>query len=623
MIQANRQKSLKKKRLVFVGLLIVLLAAVGGILHRLPLSLQDISRIIQLSAGKISQTEEPAVEKKEKPILRGTVYGRNFKELSVSYQLYSLYAHPAEVSDRKKVTEELARLLNTDKSVLSRQLQATRTTVELANDLDARQAAEVRALKLEGVYCKAVEVRYYPYHTIGSTVLGFADNNRGLSGVEALYDPVLQPGEFRSANIPEVDFAGKEALGRTTTDIILTIDMDLQKEIELQLNAYRKKKGAARGIAMALEPGSGKVLAMVSQPSYDPNYFWQADSRRVHDLLYTQVYSRSLIRPLLVTAAAIYDAGMEGEILPATVSVPDYGFSGEQLDSYWKLFGLNEPVQCQLSFNSSARQTQAHANETGDCNKLSGAQMGVGLATLLNSGSRVTPYYLNSLYDHNQSRFYERAAGFNKRQRLIPPADGIFLRRELLLNSPYSRKDGFLFANSQTNVTVSKKSGFSEYQNQEVVLAAVPRKIPKILLMMAVDYGSLYPAPLQKSDGSGEDGQAETLADLGQQLLPVLTDYAFRDYVAERPEEKNHDNMRRFFISRRLVMPTIKKRHEYARQIMPALTGMSLRKGLQQIRPFNLKVRIKGSGRIVAQNPAPGVSLTDTGVCELTLQSQI
>ena len=56
---------------------------------------------------------------------------------------------------------------------------------------------------------------------------------------------------------------------------------------------------------------------------------------------------------------------------------------------------------------------------------------------------------------------------------------------------------------------------------------------------------------------------------------------------------------------------------------MPALTGMSLRKGLQQIRPFNLKVRIKGSGRIVAQNPAPGVSLTDTGVCELTLQSQI
>jgi cell division protein FtsI (penicillin-binding protein 3) len=622
MIQANRQKPLRRKCLVYVGLLIVLLAAAGGILHRLPLSLQDISRIIQLSASKISPTDTSAAEEKAKPILRGTVYGRNFKELSVSYQLYSLYAQPAEVTDRKKVTDELARLLNTDKGMLLRQLQTTRTTVELANDLDGQQAAEVKALKLEGVYCKAVEVRYYPYHTIGSTVLGFADNKRGLSGVEALYDPVLQPGEFRSANIPEVDFAGKEALGRTTTDIILTIDMDLQKEIELRLNAYRKKKGAARGIAMALEPGSGRVLAMVSQPGYDPNYFWQADSRKVHDLLYTHIYDQNLIRPLLVTAAAIYAAGIEGDVLPPTVSAPDYGFTEEQLRDYWKLFGLEEPVQCKLSLHT-IQPDKTRSSETENCDRLSGAQMGVGLATLLNSGSRVTPYYLNSLYDHNQSRFYERAAGFNKRQRLIPPAAGIHLRRELLINSPYSGKDGFLFANSRAGVSVSKKSGFSEYQHQEVVLAAVSRKIPKVLLMMAVDYGCLYPAPPGRKDESGGAGEAETLADLGQRLLPFLTDFAFQDYVAERPVEKNHDNMRRFFISRRLVMPTVKKRFEHVRQIMPELTGMSLRKALQQIRPFNLKVRIKGSGRIVSQEPAPGVSLTEIGVCELTLQSQI
>ncbi len=621
MIRANRQNSVKKKRLFFVGLLIVLLAAVGGILHKLPLSLQDISRIIQLSAGKISQTDEPAAEKEKKPILRGTVYGRNFKELSVSYQLYSLYAHPAEVSDRKTVTKELARLLNVNRKILARQLQATQATVELANDLDDQQAAEIRALNLDGVYCKAVEVRFYPYHTIGSTVLGFADKNRGLSGVEALYDPVLQPGEFRNVNIPEVDFAGKEALGRTTTDIILTIDMDLQKEIELQLNAYRKKKGAARGIAMALEPGSGRVLAMVSQPGYDPNYFWQADTRRVNDLLYARIYSRSLIRPLLVTAAAIYGAGMEKEVLPPTVSAPDYGFTDDELNNYWKLFGLEEPVQCQLSFNTHTKKAVAHAGESGNCNKLSGAQMGVGLATLLNSGSRVTPYYLNSLYDHNQSRFYERDAGFNKRQRLIPPAAGIHLRRELLLNSPYSSKDGFLFANERRSVHVSEETGFTEYQNQEVLLTAVPRKIPKILLMMAVDYGSLYPAP--PTSEAEQEVKTETLADLGKRFLPILTDYAFQDYVAERPVEKNHDNMRRFFISRRLVMPTIKKKHEPARQIMPELTGMSLRKGLQQIRRYNLKVRIKGSGRIVGQRPAAGESLAETGACELTLQSQI
>ncbi len=56
---------------------------------------------------------------------------------------------------------------------------------------------------------------------------------------------------------------------------------------------------------------------------------------------------------------------------------------------------------------------------------------------------------------------------------------------------------------------------------------------------------------------------------------------------------------------------------------MPEVTGLSLRKGLQRISSFNLKVKIKGSGRIVAQNPASGEPLADAGDCTLTLESRI
>jgi hypothetical protein len=50
---------------------------------------------------------------------------------------------------------------------------------------------------------------------------------------------------------------------------------------------------------------------------------------------------------------------------------------------------------------------------------------------------------------------------------------------------------------------------------------------------------------------------------------------------------------------------------------------LSLRKGLQRISPYHLKVNVSGTGHIVAQNPAPGEPLSSSGVCELTLQARL
>ena len=55
---------------------------------------------------------------------------------------------------------------------------------------------------------------------------------------------------------------------------------------------------------------------------------------------------------------------------------------------------------------------------------------------------------------------------------------------------------------------------------------------------------------------------------------------------------------------------------------MPSLIGLTLRKGLQQINRSNIKVRIHGSGRIVKQKPAAGELLSETEICELTLETE-
>jgi len=613
MIKAVRQKKSRRKRLLFVGVLVILLAAAGGTLHRLSLSLLDISRIIQLAAGKISDTDQNP--RPTKAILRGTIYDRNFNELSVSYQLFTLYVHPTELSDRHSTAENLARILGTDKDILADRLKNVQPVIEIADDLDEQQAADIEALNLDGVQCKVREDRYYPAHTAAAYLLGFVNNSIGLTGVEALYDSVLQPGEFQVSNVPEVDIEDSVPLGRTTTDVILTIDMDLQKKVEQQLQNYRKINGAARGMALVLEPGSGRVLAMASQPGFDPNYFWQADDQKLQGVVFTPEFNRELARPLLKTAAAIYAAGFDGEIMPVTVRAPDYGLAEKKIDEYWSLFGFQQPVQSLLP--SGSKEADLDDVEKDNLQKLSGAQLCVGLASLMNGGSRMTPYFLHSLYDHTRGRFYEREDASMLQQRVMEPAAGIHLRRELLLQPPYSRKEGFLFMNREADI--SERNGWTHYQLQEVLVTAVPRDIPKVLLLMAVDYGTLYPLP----PGAYKGKERQDLAALGRGLLPVLAAYSSSDRVTEHPGVKSDDNYRRFLISRRLELPEQKKRYARVDTTMPEVTGLSLRKGLQWISPFHLKVSIKGSGRIVAQNPAPGEPVTKSGVCELTLGSQI
>ncbi len=614
MIKAVRQKKRRKRRLYFVGLLLLLLAAGGGTLHRLSLSLQDISRIIQLAAGKISNVDASGAQVQAN--LRGTVYDRNFKELSVSYQLFTLYVHPAELADRHDAAEKMARILGVDKDILADRLSTVKSVIEIADDLDRQQAAAVASLGLEAVYCKPVEERFYPGHRAAAHLLGFASSGAGLAGVEALYDPILQPGVFRAADVPELDIADSLELGRTSADIVLTIDLDLQKLVEQQLRNYLEIKGAARGVVLVMDPGTGRLFTMASQPGFDPNYFWQAEDRELQDQVFMPGFDRDLLRPLLVTAAAIYEAGLDGDILPATVRAPDYGLTEEKLAEYRNLFGFSLPVQRVLS---PGRQSSVQ-DEAGQAARgmLSAFQMEVGMASLLNGGSRVNPFFLQSLYDHDLEQFYFRKAGSSPRQRVIEPAEGINLRRELLLNSAFSGKDGFLFANSTT--TAVQKNGMSDHRIQEVLLAAAPKKKPEVLLLMAVDYGCLYPLP---PSAVKTKNNMTSLTVLGSRMLSAFSGAGSHEILAEHPAAKSEDNYRRFLITRRLELPEEERKYAAAQKVMPEVTGLSLRKGLQRIGPLHMKVKVSGSGRIVRQNPAPGEPLAETGVCELTLQSQI
>ena len=82
------------------------------------------------------------------------------------------------------------------------------------------------------------------------------------------------------------------------------------------------------------------------------------------------------------------------------------------------------------------------------------------------------------------------------------------------------------------------------------------------------------------------------------------------------------ENLRQFFISKRLNFREAAGKTPAPVVLMPRVRGLSLRKGLQQLNPYKMKVRINGSGRIIAQYPLPGQSLAGIDECILTLDAK-
>ncbi|XCN74188.1 MAG: PASTA domain-containing protein [Candidatus Electrothrix aestuarii] len=609
-----------RKDACFTFLLILLVLVFCWLVFFPPFSWQGLTNVMRLPAsiskaiGQDVLGEENAEDQQDRPILRGTIYDRNMEEMSVSYRLFSLLVQPTELPDRNKVAEQLSLILEREKEKILQQLQYADGMTELADNLEMHQVEAIEDLHLPGIHCRPVEVRYYPDHGVAGQVLGFVSGNAGLSGVEALYDTVLEPGEFRPVNIPVVNFAGHDALGETVADIVLTIDMALQRQLDQILAEYRQRKGASGGSAIAIAPDSGRILAMISQPGFDPNYFWQTDELQAHKALFAPRYDQELVRPLLVRAAATLEMGMDRDLLPVTLSVPDYGLSEDLLQEYWLRLDMGLPIPDFLPLSSA--QGRASAQDMGDNNLLSPVQIVYGLATLLNGGHRVVPWFLNGLYDHTEERFFLRDFAGSPEARILSPAQGKRLGNTLLGASFSSAEGGFLFADMITKV--SKEKGLSRQLVQDLLVVAVPREKPEVLLLLTANYDTLapYPSEVEKRDLQG-------LLGIGKNVLPLLVGYGGQVETFTAPSaEKNPANLKRYFYSKKHNAAEVKETLARAHLVMPSLIGLSLRKGLQQLNRYNIKIQIKGSGRIIEQKPAPGEPLDETEICELILETE-
>lgn len=605
----------RRRRRFTLILTVFLLTAGGGILHWCPPTLQGLGGRLASWVGKMKQVSAGSLPAES--VLRGTIYDRNLEELAVSYRLFSLYARPLEIRDRAKAVQLIADVTGEDPASVEAMLKGPGRVIKMGDDLDATQAETITNASVDGVYCKGEAVRFYPAHTAASHVLGFVGDGLGLSGVEGKYDTVLSPGAFRRTDVDNIDWQDQEVLGRSGTDVILTLDLELQKKLEKRFRRYLAEQGVSKGMGVLLEPFTGRVLAVMNHPSFNPNYFWKADEQVQVNKVYQHNLQKLLIEPVLSRAAAIEREGLRmKKLLPPTVAAKNYGVDAEALSQFEMRLAFTLPVADTWAVDGGSYRSSGPGKSL---DTLTGAQMSVALSSLVNGGWRVIPHVLDGIYDHGTEKKYVRKEKPGDRLHLLDPATGIMVRKELFRYDQFRKKKKDEVIGVVTrNTGIEVENGLSTYVMQELYYGLIPAKIPKFLLLMAVERDTLFPMPKQK--------QTEKLTAIGEDVLhAALQAMPKEQQIAEipHPKQKSQENLRQFFISRRLDFKEQVGHINAEVPIMPELRGLSLRKGMQKLNLQDVAVRVTGTGVIIAQHPAPGEPLGNVDECTLTLQKEI
>ena len=272
------------------------------------------------------------------PPTRGLIYDRNGVLLAQNRPSYSLEITPEQVKDIDKTLQRLTGILGITEEEAERFHRLRRQnrrfeSIPIRINLSDEEAAlfAVYRHELPGVDIQARLLRHYPYTDKTAHILGYVarisekdleilepsqyagSTHTGKNGIEKTYETTLHG----SVGLQRVEV---NAIGRIVRileeeppqpghDLLLHLDSSLQ---EVAINAL----GGETGSVVAIDPKTGGILAMVSQPAYDPNLFVEGISSKDYNAL-----QKDAEKPL-------YNRAMRGQYPPGSTVKPFIGLGG-------------------------------------------------------------------------------------------------------------------------------------------------------------------------------------------------------------------------------------------------------------------------------------------------------
>lgn len=213
---------------------------------------------------------------------RGEIFDRNGEVIATNITTTSLVFIPNQIIDKEAVARDISKILNANyETILAH--ASKRTSIERVHpegrQLSYDTAEKINELNYDGVYLVKESKRYYPYGNTLSHVLGYVGiDNQGLSGLELYYDKYLtgengaikyfSDGKGHRLDLEEVYLAPQSGMNLT-----LTIDLEIQKSIEKELDNVVSMYNPEDALILAMEPNTGEILGIANRPDFDPNNY--------------------------------------------------------------------------------------------------------------------------------------------------------------------------------------------------------------------------------------------------------------------------------------------------------------------------------------------------------------
>jgi cell division protein FtsI (penicillin-binding protein 3) len=615
------------------------------------------ARAFFLQVVKRDQLEKLA-EKQHQRIVqltpgRGDIYDRNLAPLAVSVEMDSCYAEPRNIDNIRETAARLAPLLGMTRQHLEKKLTGSRNFAWLQRRITPDLARKIKALDMDGIGFVKESKRFYPNAEMAASVIGFTGiDPEGLEGIELKYDSTILGNT--GYLVTERDALGRDvatkkgALVKNASrghNVILTLDKNIQYIAEKELAAAVVSSRAKGGMAIVMEPATGRILAMANYPSFNPNAISGYSQAQLRDKDVSDSFEPgSTFKIFLVSAAleekvispgdgfncengsfsiggrTIHDTHKYGrlnvsEILKysSNIGAAKIGtrLGQDKLYNYLRAFGFGSRSGIDLPGEASGYLRDKSQWFGVDLATISfgqgvsatALQLATAVSAVANGGTLMKPYLVDKITDENGMVVQQFAP--QERQRIISPETARTVTRMM----EGVTTEGGTGANAAVEgYKVAGKTGtaqkvdpithgYSVDKRTASFIGFVPADDPKLTILVVVDepktspYGGVVAAPAFRAIAGQSLCYLSIPPSKGEKVRMETAVRARQDRAPASPAATASD-------------PIITEGGEG--MVMADFKGLSMRQVLRIMEKRGLNVRLIGSGRVVDQGPAPG-----------------
>lgn len=262
----NKTYNKKKICIVFAVALLMIIGLIGRLVY------------LMIFDAEYYQKKAQDLHEREREIkaARGEIVDANGTVLATNRTVCTISVIHSQIRDAEEVILKLSEILEMDEGDVRKRVEKVSSIERIKSNVDKETGDKIRNLELDGVKVDEDFKRYYPYHDLASTVLGFTGgDNQGIVGLEVKYEEYLKGKNGQILTVTDARGVELEGVAEDRIEPVAGKTLQISMDYNIQMYAQQMaekvmEEKQADGVSIILmNPQNGELYAMVNVPEYD------------------------------------------------------------------------------------------------------------------------------------------------------------------------------------------------------------------------------------------------------------------------------------------------------------------------------------------------------------------